>query len=62
MLVITTVPNTKEKILKAALKLFSQKGYLRTTTHEVFLFFASYREELKKVRKDLDSNLASLVY
>lgn len=27
--------DTKEKILKSALKLFSQKGYLRTTTKEI---------------------------
>lgn len=27
--------NTKEKILKSALKLFSQKGYLATTTKEI---------------------------
>ncbi|MEN2986366.1 MAG: TetR/AcrR family transcriptional regulator [Thermodesulfovibrionaceae bacterium] len=35
MLVITTMTNTKDKILKSALKLFSQKGYLATTTKEI---------------------------
>jgi len=34
MLVITTM-TTKDKILKSALKLFSQKGYLGTTTKEI---------------------------
>lgn len=35
MLVITTMKDTKIKILQAALKLFSQKGYLGTTTKEI---------------------------
>ncbi len=35
MLVITTMRDTKGKILKSALKLFSQKGYLGTTTKEI---------------------------
>ncbi|WP_181405976.1 TetR/AcrR family transcriptional regulator [Thermodesulfovibrio sp. Kuro-1] len=35
MLVVTTMTDTKEKILKSALKLFSQKGYLGTTTKEI---------------------------
>ncbi len=35
MLVVTTMTNTKDKILKSALKLFSQKGYLGTTTKEI---------------------------
>lgn len=35
MLVVTTMTETKEKILKSALKLFSQKGYLGTTTKEI---------------------------
>lgn len=34
MLVITTM-STKDKILKSALKLFSKKGYLGTTTKEI---------------------------
>lgn len=35
MLVVATMTDTKEKILKSALKLFSQKGYLGTTTKEI---------------------------
>ncbi|MCS7215285.1 MAG: helix-turn-helix domain-containing protein [Thermodesulfovibrio sp.] len=35
MLVITTMTDTKKKILKSALRLFSQKGYLGTTTKEI---------------------------
>lgn len=35
MLVITTMSRTKKRILKSALRLFSQKGYLGTTTKEI---------------------------
>lgn len=35
MLVITTMSKTKSKIINAALKLFSQKGYLATTTKDI---------------------------
>lgn len=35
MLVITTMTQTKNKILRSALKLFSKKGYLGTTTKEI---------------------------
>ncbi len=35
MLVITTMKGTKDRILRAALKLFSQKGYLATTTKDI---------------------------
>lgn len=35
MLVITTMKGTREKIIKSALKLFSQKGFLGTTTKEI---------------------------
>lgn len=35
MLVITTMKGTKDKIIKSALKLFSQKGFLGTTTKEI---------------------------
>lgn len=35
MLVITTMKGTKDKIIKSALKLFSKKGYLGTTTKEI---------------------------
>lgn len=35
MLVVTTMTDTKVKILNSALKLFSQKGFLGTTTKEI---------------------------
>ncbi len=35
MLVFTTMPSTKNRILRSALKLFSQKGYLGTTTKDI---------------------------
>ncbi|GAB6183132.1 TetR/AcrR family transcriptional regulator [Thermodesulfovibrio hydrogeniphilus] len=35
MLVITDMKTTKDRILESALKLFSQKGYLGTTTKEI---------------------------
>lgn len=62
MLVITTM-TTKDKILKSALKLFSQKGYLGTTTKEIakeaevaevtlFRYFISKEKLFIEVLKD----------